>query len=89
MDNTVIIKIESGVVADIYSTEPVKIIVVDYDLIEGDETFERRCQKAVLSMVPDCYVKPEDIDTAVSSLVEECVRPARRRPLGTIVKTAA
>jgi hypothetical protein len=40
--NTIILKIESGVVADIYVTEPVQVIIVDHDVIEGGETFGKR-----------------------------------------------
>jgi len=79
MTNTVIIKIESGVVADIYSTSSVQAIIVDYDTIEGGETFEDRMKKSVLSMTPDHHVKPENVDAAVKSLVLECSRPADRR----------
>ncbi len=79
MTNTVIIKIESGVVADIYSTSSVQAIIVDYDTIEGGETFEDRMKKSVFSMTPDHRVKPENVDTAVKSLVLECIRPADRK----------
>ena len=76
MTDTVIIKIESGVVADIYSTGPVQAIIVDYDMIEGGETFENRMKKSVLSMTPDHRVKLDEIEAAVKSLVLECSRPA-------------
>jgi hypothetical protein len=76
--NTLIIKIESGVVAEVYSTVPAKIIVVDYDLIEGDEIPDCRMRKAVLSMAPDEYIKQNDIDTRVKDLVVQCSRPDRR-----------
>ena len=45
--NQIIIKIESGVVADVYFTEPVNVTIVDHDVIEGGETFEGRMKKAV------------------------------------------
>jgi len=79
MNNTVIIKIESGVVADIYATGPVEAIIVDYDMIEGGETFEDRMRKSVLSMSPDHSLKPDTVDAAVKSLVLECSRPADRK----------
>jgi hypothetical protein len=78
MNNTIVIKIESGVVADIYSTGPVQAIIVDYDMIEGGETFDRRMKKAVLSMTPEHYIKPENIDAVIKTLVLECSRPADR-----------
>lgn len=78
MMNTLIVKIESGVIAEVYSTAPAQIIVVDYDLIEGDETFDCRMRKAVLSMPPDDYIKSHDIDTRVKDLVVQCSRPDRR-----------
>jgi hypothetical protein len=31
--DTIIIKIESGIVADVYSTVPVQVVVVDHDVI--------------------------------------------------------
>jgi hypothetical protein len=74
MDTTLIIKIESGVVADVYSTDPAKIIVVDYDLIDGDESCEGRRNKAVLSMTPDNYFKSEDADEMVSTLLKRSRR---------------
>lgn len=79
MDNTIIIKIESGVVADVYATSPAQVIVVDYDLIEGDETFESRVRKAVLSMPIDYSVKPEEIAGIVAFLLAACERPPRSR----------
>jgi hypothetical protein len=76
MDKTIVIKIESGVVADVYSADPLRVIVVDYDMIEGGETLERRIQKAVLPMTPERSLLPENIDELVKSLVLECRRPA-------------
>ncbi len=76
--NHIIIKVESGVVADVYFTEPVKVIIVDHDVIEGGETFEDRINKAVLSMTPDRQVRPEEIEETVRSLVLECQRPKDR-----------
>ncbi len=76
MNNSIIIKIESGVVAEIYSSAPLQATIVDYDMIEGGETFERRLKKAVLKMAPEQIVKPEQIDTFVKSLVLKCRRPA-------------
>lgn len=92
MNNTVIIKIESGVVADIYSTGPVQAIIVDYDMIEGGETFEGRMKKAVLPMIAEQCVKPENVDALVKTLVLECSRPADRRtpsPISDGVEVAA
>jgi hypothetical protein len=92
MNNTVIIKIESGVVADIYSTGPVQAIIVDYDMIEGGETFEGRMKKAVLPMIAEQCVKPENVDALVKTLVRECLRPADRRtpsPISDGVEVAA
>lgn len=77
--NHLIIKIESGVVAEVYSTEPVNVTVVDHDVIEGGETFESRMKKAVLSLVPEERIRPEDIEQMVETLVLACRRPADRR----------
>ncbi len=77
--NHIIIKIESGVVADVYVTEPVNVTVVDHDVIEGGETFEERMKKAVITMTPGLRIKPEEIEQTVRSLVLECKRPADRR----------
>jgi len=82
--NHIIIKIESGVVADIYFTEPVNVTIVDHDVIEGGETFEGRMKKAVLSMTPDQRVRHEEIEQVVKRLVLECRRPADRRLPGRI-----
>lgn len=76
--NHIIIKIESGVVADVYFTEPVKVTIVDHDTIEGGETFEARMKKAVLTMTPEQRVRPEEIERTVRALVLECRRPADR-----------
>jgi hypothetical protein len=56
----------------------VQAIIVDYDMIEGGETFEHRMKKAVLSMTPEQYSKPENINAIVKTLVLECSRPADR-----------
>ncbi len=76
--NHIIIKIESGVVADVYFTEPVNVTIVDHDTIEGGETFQERMKKAVLSMIPEQRVQPEDVEQVVRTLVLECRRPADR-----------
>ncbi len=76
--NQIIIKIESGVVADIFATEPVRVTVVDHDVIEGGETFAERLKKAVIKMMPEFLVKPDDVEEKVKSLVLECRRPADR-----------
>jgi len=86
MNNTVIIKIESGVVADIYSTGPVEAIIVDYDMIEGGESLEDRMRKSVLSISPDHSLKPDKIDVAVKSLVLECSRPADQKTAPPVSK---
>jgi hypothetical protein len=83
--NHIIIKIESGVVADVYFTEPVKVTVVDHDVIEGGESFEGRMKKAVLSMTLEQRIRPEDIEQVVRTLVLECQRPADRRWPGRIM----
>ena len=77
--NQIIIKIESGIVADVYTTEPVNVTIVDHDVIEGGESFEARMKKAVLRMAPDQRVRPDEIERMVRRLVLECVRPADRR----------
>ncbi len=88
--NHIIIKIESGVVADVYFTEPVNVTIVDHDVIEGGETFEERMKKAVLSMTPESHIKPAEIERTVRALVFECRRPTDRLlPLMTAVDTAA
>jgi hypothetical protein len=88
--NHIIIKIESGVVADVYTTAPVNITIVDHDVIEGGETFECRMKKAVLSMAPELRVRPDDVDQVVKTLVLECRRPRDRHALAEISdKTAA
>ena len=82
--NHIIIKIESGVVADVYFTEPVSVTVVDHDTIEGVETFEARMKKAVLSMTPEQHIRPEDIGRVVEKLVLECRRPLDLLPAARI-----
>lgn len=79
MANTIILKIESGVVSEIYASMPVEVIVVDHDVIEGGETFAQRMHKSVSTMVPDKGVKSEDINALVTALVLECKRPADRK----------
>jgi len=87
--NHLIIKIESGVVAAVYSTESVRVTVVDHDVIEGGESYETRMKKAVLSMVPEQRIRPEDIEKVVRTLVLECQRPADRHALAVIDGKAA
>jgi len=88
--NHIIIKIESGIVAEVYFTEPVNVTIVDHDVIEGGETFVDRMKKAVFKMTPEQRVKPEDIERTVEALVLECTRPADRRlPRRTATDAAA
>jgi hypothetical protein len=82
--NHLIIKIESGVIADIYSSEPVNVTIVDHDVIEGGETFECRMKKSVLSMTPDQRVKPDEIEQVVKMFVLECLRPKDRQSLDAL-----
>ena len=78
MNNAIIIKIESGVVSDIYFTQPLKVTIVDYDMIEGGETLEQRMHKAVFAMTPEQHVRPEDLNALARALVLECSRPLDR-----------
>jgi len=87
--NHIIIKIESGVVADVYYTDPVNVTIVDHDVIEGGETYEARMKKAVLSMTPEQRIRHEDIDQVVETLVRECIRPADRHALAGTGNKAA
>jgi len=75
MNNTIVIKIESGVVADVYVSEPADIIIVDHDMIEGGESFEQRVLKSVFSHRSEKCVIPDHVDALVTSLVLECKRP--------------
>lgn len=77
--NTIVLKIESGVVSEVYASAPIQLIVVDHDVIEGGETFEHRIHKSVSTMFPDKGVKAEDIEALVAKLVLECSRPADRK----------
>lgn len=79
MSNTIVVKIESGVVSEVYASSPIQVIVVDHDVIEGGETFEQRVHKSVSTLYPDRGVRPEDVEALVAALVLECVRPADRR----------
>ncbi len=88
--NHIVIKIESGVVADIYFTEPIEVTIVDHDVIEGGETFEERMKKAVMTLIPDRHLRPCEIEQAVRSLVLECRRPNDRLlPALDAIETAA
>ncbi len=87
--NDIIIKVESGIVADIYFTEPLNVTIVDYDAIEGGETFEDLMKKAVITMTPDTRVGREHIEDVIKSLVLECRRPGDRRSGKSISGKAA
>ncbi len=88
--NHIIIKIESGVVADVYYTEPLYVTIVDHDTIEGGETFEERMKKSVLKMTPERQLRPDEIEQAVKTLVLECRRPADRKlPGRTMMQVGA
>ncbi len=77
---TIVLKIESGVVSEVYASSPVKVVVVDHDVIEGGETFEQRVKKSVSTMEPDKRFNPADREELLISLVLDCVRPADRGP---------
>ena len=79
--NTIVLKIESGIVSEVYATAPTRVIMVDHDVIEGGETFEQRVAKSVSTMEPEKRFSPEDKEALVISLVLDCVRPADRGPL--------
>ena len=83
MKNAIIIKIESGIVADVYVTEPMQIVIVDHDMIEGGESFEQRLRKSVFSMRSEKSIIPCQIDALVESLVLECKRPGDRTGMVT------
>ncbi len=87
--NQIVIKIESGIVADIYFTEPVNVLIVDHDVIEGGESFEDRMKKAVFTFVPERRIRQDEIDKLVMSLVLECSRPVDRRSGQRLVNVEA
>jgi|GEM_PF-2769919 hypothetical protein len=76
MNPTMIVKIESGVVSNIYSTHPVQVLVVDYDMIEGGESAQEKIRKSVHYTTPDSYITPELVYQVVEMLVMACRRPA-------------
>ena len=76
--NHIIIKIKSGVVAEVYCAEPVNVIVVDRDVIKGGETFEELMVKAV-TMTLERRIRPEEVGRTVQSLVLEIRGPADQR----------
>ncbi len=86
--NHIIIKIESGVVADVYFTEPVNVTIVDHDFIEGGETFEDRMKRAVIKMTPELRIAPGEIERTVRALVLECRRPADGQPTDIMTSAA-
>jgi len=87
--NHIIIKVESGIVADVYFTEPVNVTIVDHDVIEGGDTYETRMKKAVLSMTPEQRIRHDDIEQVIEALVLECRRPGDRHALDGIGDKAA
>src|SRR5574341_437928 len=74
-----VIVIESGVVSDIYSSAPVQAVIVDYDMIEDDDPFERRMRKAVLPFGHGRRVGPGEVALLVASLARSFVRLGRGR----------
>ncbi len=80
--NHLIIKIESGVVADIWHTGPLTVTVIDYDVIDGEDDLEARMRKAVLSLPAGEIVAPEGVETLVKSLAAACKRPIPGRRTG-------
>ncbi len=83
MNDTIIVKIESGIISEVYASAPIQVIVVDHDVIEGGETFAQRVARSVSTMEPDKAFEPGEIDALVTSLVLECTRPGDRQPGGT------
>jgi hypothetical protein len=75
----IIIIVESGVVADIYSSDPLRAVIVDYDMIEDDDPFEKRMGKAVLSFDPERSITPDEVTSLVMTLVRNYQRLDRRR----------
>jgi hypothetical protein len=75
---SLIITVESGVVADILPTGPVDVVIVDLDLLENDDSFEQRMRKSVLPMTPESRIAPDDIPTLVTTIVQEYRRPSRK-----------
>ncbi len=76
--NHVIIKIESGIVADVYFPEPINVTIVDHDATECGDAHDTRLKKAALSMTPDQQIRHEDINQVVEALVLECRRPGEQ-----------
>jgi len=74
--NHLVIKIENGVVADIWHTEPLLVTIVDYDVIEPGDGLEQRMRKAVLSQPSGPLLPADALDALVRSLVAACSRPA-------------
>ncbi len=87
--NHIIIKVESGIVSEVYSSEPLNVIIVDHDVIEGGETFDCRMKKAVMSMISEPTVEFQDIDRIVEKMVLDCVRPKDRLSIKALSNVAA
>jgi len=80
---TLIITVESGVVADILPTGPIEAVIVDLDMLENDDTFEQRMRKSVLPMIPESRILSNDVSTLITTIVQEYRRPGRKRPAST------
>ena len=60
--NQLIIKIESGVVADIWHSGQLDVTVVDYDVIEGGDSFEAlvaECERPFPRQMPGGSVEKQ------------------------------
>ena len=69
MVERIIVCVQSGVVSYIYSSAPVKITVVDFDIMEKSDPVEKRAKKAVHNVLPDKYFEKNDFSKVVNCLI--------------------
>ncbi len=68
MNDQIILKVKSGAVTDAYATRPVKMTVVDVDMIEPGDTEDGRMKKMVFAVPLDGIIAREEVNQLIKDL---------------------
>lgn len=68
MSNQIVLKVKSGAVIDAYATRPVRMTVVDVDMMEPGDTEEERMKKTVFDLPLDGIIDAEEIDRFIKDM---------------------
>lgn len=68
MSDQIILKVKSGAVIDVYATRPIRMTIVDVDMMEPGDTEEGRMRKTVFEVPVDGIIPAEEVGQCIKDM---------------------